>query len=217
VKDARTNTADYFVKQQAPRPGSIHNPLPADRVLTPNSYISRPSAYVPYIGTMPVHVEQLLSANSTYSKIEYNSTNTGFQIVLTRSLPYALNYLDPRTGSFLETELERIWGGPSPRIDITTGQLLNSDLSSGLNFDQRSCSDFLLWRSNSSNIACSNPDAGCCPDFNSENATVFMQYGKGLWPGLCINGCETFDRASSYERYPLEVPSSDALIEEWLT
>lgn len=218
LSNVRTNTADYFKRQQVPSPSTLHNPLPSGRLKIPASFVERPSFYVPYIGSMPYQAEQLISANASYSKPGYNLTNTGFQIMLNRSLPQPLNYLDPRNGSFFQTELERVWGGPSPRTDLTTGALLRPE-QSAMNFDQRVCSDYLLWRFNSSNSACSSGQ--CCEDFNAPGVSQFMQYGIGLWPGLCVNAtspeCLVQTRLSSFSKFQQEQVTSAVTGEIWLT
>lgn len=55
---------------------------------------------------------------------QYSLVNYGFQIVLDLFLGDPLNYIDARLSRsvkdiyFQMTELERVWGGPSDRIDV---------------------------------------------------------------------------------------------------
>ena len=219
IRNAATNSADYFKRQQVPQPNTLHNPLPEDRVVAPASFIERPSAYVSYLGSMPWQIELLLAANSSYPKPEYESTNTGFQIVLSRYLPYSLNYVDSRTGSFLQTELDRVWGGPSLRIDITTGALLNSALADALLMEDRPCYAHMLWRFNVSSETCAIFGSGCCTEFDNPGSPPLMKYGIGLWPSLCVNSesdsCRIQVKLSAFEKYPSEV-QSPPVAEVWI-
>ena len=219
LSNVRTNTNDYFKRQQIPSHGTLHNPVPYSRLKIPASFVQKASFYVPYIGSMPYQAEQLIAANTTYSKPDYDLTNTGFQIILNRSLPQPLSFVDPRTGSFFQTELERIWGGFSPRVDMTNGSLLRLDVGPSLNLHQRVCSSFLLWRFNSTNTACSS--GGCCEDFNAPGAPPFMKYGIGLWPVLCVNltspECATHTKIDYFEAFTQDYTPTITEKEEWLT
>ncbi|KAF4719500.1 hypothetical protein FOZ62_025224, partial [Perkinsus olseni] len=187
IADVVTNTADYYLKGQPPRPETLHNPLPADKQVQPDYYVDRPDPYTPYIGNLWNAVELLLTANETVDLPQYNLTNYGFQIVLDLFLGDPLNYVDARLSRsvqdsyFQMTELERVWGGPSDRIDVVrtalSGQVTplwtghntttnRSQLVMGLG--DRVCGDPVVdyvinWRYNSSNQLCRGSPSDLAP------------------------------------------------------
>ncbi|KAF4724904.1 hypothetical protein FOZ63_033727, partial [Perkinsus olseni] len=187
IADVVTNTADYYLKGQPPRAETLHNPLPADKQVQPDYYVDRPDPYTPYIGNLWNAVELLLTANETVDLPQYNLTNYGFQIVLDLFLGDPLNYVDARLSRsvqdsyFQMTELERVWGGPSDRIDVVrtalSGQVTplwtghntttnRSQLVMGLG--DRVCGDPVVdyvinWRYNSSNQLCRGSPSDLAP------------------------------------------------------
>ena len=160
-------SSDYFVKSQIPRAGTLHSPIKVENVVTPAFQVQPQSMYAPYIGNLHQTIEYLMEANETVVWDEFNATNYGFEIVQVLSrLPDPLVSSDPRAGTFLQTELERLWGGPSardhpPSVEVGT---------------TRVCPDILK---NRESLNCSSYDSVSFP---------LLQFGIGLFPTTCHSG-----------------------------
>ncbi|KAF4666001.1 Bardet-Biedl syndrome 2 protein [Perkinsus chesapeaki] len=178
LSDVVTNTANYYLKGQPPRPETLHNPLPIEKQVKPDYYVDIPDPYTPYVGNLWNSVELLLTSNETIHLPQYNLTNYGFQIVLDLFLGDPLNYIDARLSISVEDtyfqmpELERVWGGPSDRIDVARTALSGEvvPLWRGSNrtvnrsevvmvLEDRVCGDpavnyITKWRYNASNNIC---------------------------------------------------------------
>ena len=164
-------SSDFFVKGQAPRPKTVHAPLPSFD--PPVNQIQPIPAYSPYIGSLWAQLEYIMESNQTYTVPEYNVTNDGFEMVQRLLNRPAQVSSDPRRN--VVTELERIWGGPSLRYSSVTGNLISSSAATGTT---RVCPDILLYR-----LA----PGFTCPAYDTD-ATVgipLLQFGIGMWPTIC--------------------------------
>ena len=176
-ESAKPLSHEFFSKSQIPRSGTLHNPVP--RTVASSFQIQLQSTYAPYVGNIWNQVEYLMEANETIVLDEYNATNFGFEIVQVSWLPDPLVSLDPRAGDLLETELERVWGGPTARVSgINSSFPLPGSVSVGV---ERLCGRALDFRQFT--------HSGC--DYY-DNSTLtadvpLLRWGVGLWPGECLN------------------------------
>ncbi len=175
-----------------------------NKVVKPVSYISRPAMYVPYIGILPSHIDSLLAANATNTIGNFNATNYGFQIVIQMFLPEPKAFYDPRPG--LVTELERVWGGPSYRVDMknktTQSTVLHPSLANGLLLKDRVCVDKgLKLRYSANNALCQQ--GRCCSAYDdailAANAPL-MKFATGVWPTIC-NVCGGDGTVNSFKMF----------------
>ena len=165
-------SADWFVRGQAPRPHTLHAPLPKSD--TPVWQIQTVPPYVPYVGSLWAQLEYIMESNQTYTVPEYNVVNYGFEIL--QNLDNRPDQIsdDPRVN--VMSELDRIWGGPSLRYSADgSGDLLPASVTTGTD---RICPDILENRL--------SPGVGC-PDYDT-SATAgipLLQAGVGMWPTIC--------------------------------
>jgi hypothetical protein len=169
-----TRSADWFVKSQAPRPGTVHAPIPGGPDPISLSSIQPQPKYAPYIGTLSHHIEFLMEANETVVLDQFNTTNFGFEIRQDNFFSQTITD-DPRE-KILITELEYVWGGPSVRYNFDGSEVLSASASTNTN---RVCPDILpyLWMQGTGCSVYDDPVA---------TATVpMLQYGIGIWPTVC--------------------------------
>ena len=180
IGNRETRSSDFFTKAQVPRPGTVHNPISQDHTVVPAYQVQPQLPYAPYIGNLHKSLEYLMEANETVVWDEYNSTNYGFEIVqVLEKLPDPLISNDPRVGSALETELERIWGGPTKRYSgVLTGQTLPGTVQTGT---VRICPTILSKR-------LTNDIHSVCSDYDSPSlagSASLIRFGQGMFPTLC--------------------------------
>ena len=206
-------THRYFTQAQVPRAQTLHNPIPASKTVTASYQIQAQTSYAPYIGSLWNSVEYLMEANETVVLDEFNATNYGFEIIQVTWLPDPLVTTDPRSSVWLQTELERVWGGPSVRysgIDHTT-RLANSVTSDIV----RVCPTALADRY-TLNAVCTDYD-----DPAKTSSAPLMQYGLGMNPTKCFacTGWKRGDPLPSFSMITKAATPTDRVtgtVDHWL-
>ena len=191
-------THEFFSKSQLPKPGSLHNPVPFRK--TAPIQISLQSKYAPYMGNLWNAIDYIREANETVILDEFNTTNSGFQIVQQMTyLPNPLVTEDPRPSNIFETELERIWGGPCARYSQVTGELLSNSVSVSTT---RICPSIFT-------------DQVCLEYDDGVTGVPLLEFAVGLWPTVCSSqdtGCISQTTLSSFSVIAPSRPSNDVTV-----
>lgn len=174
LQDVVATKAELYLKSTLPKTETLHNPVPARKVVRPPVTSAVEQRHIPYIGTLQNHITKLIEANNTVPP--YN-----FAFVLMTSAKVLK--VDPRPRHYWVTELERLWEGPSMRYWPNNGSLLFA----GLSLSQRSCRDFVYHGyTEASPEKCGPNMQDCCPRIDAPNLPV-MKCGTGVVPTLCRN------------------------------
>ena len=204
-------SSPYFTRSQYPATGTLHAPVPDSRTIFPLYQIHPTSEYAPYVGNLWNQVEYIMESNETVYLPQYNLTNFGFQIVISLWLPSPFVGSDPRRDTELESELERVWGGPSWRVSgIDSSVSLPGTVMVNT---ERPCPESLIMRA----------DVGSCSNYDDSTLTAtspLMQYGVGQWPMICSTdrtGCEDPPIETTYVAKinpPTNIQATVAIVED---
>ena len=182
-------SSSYFSQSQLPQVGTVHAPIPLSRTIPAAFQIHPIDTYAPYVGNLWNQVEYIMETNETVFLPDYNTTNYGFEIIISLWLPAPLISNDPRQGNQLMTEEERVWGGPTARVSgISSNPLPGAVLVD----PTRVCQTALAMR-----LQSTSPNR--CTDYDDPDLAAeapLMQYGVGVWPMVCSvlrEGCEEWD------------------------
>lgn len=163
--------ADFFLRNNPPGHETLHNPMPARKAHSPLFQMMQTS-YVPYYGTLTAHITKLIEANATVPP--YN-----FAFAL-QSLAGVIK-VDPRPMSYWQTELERVWSGPSMRWWYHNSSILRP----GLELEERYCSYFMYWGyTMASPESCGANFTECC-DYIDVPGILALACSIGVAPILC--------------------------------
>lgn len=147
LQDMVVNKVGFFEKNQPPGYESIHQPIPVRKAKPPPvGSLMLARQYAPYVGTMRRHITSVIEANQTVPPFNYAFSLTTVA---------GVRKVDPRPKSMYQTELERLWSGPSARYWPHNGSLFHP----GLLFLDRNCTEYLSW-----GYAEASPE-GCGNDF----------------------------------------------------
>jgi hypothetical protein len=132
LSDMKVPKADFYVRNKPPPHETFHNPLPARKFQKPFTSIMISPPFKPYVGTLTNRITQLIEANQSVPPFNY---------AFVLESVAGVQRVDPRPKSMWQTELERIWSGPSARYWHNNGSLLHP----GLQFTERNCTDFIAY------------------------------------------------------------------------
>jgi hypothetical protein len=167
-------SADLWRRGQIPKPATLHSPYSAVTIGEPPFWrIQSDGLYAPYIGNLWNQLEYLIVANDTGIDRENGVRNYGYEIIQQIGNQPPQVYRDPRRN--VQTELERIWGGPSVRYSAFDGLVIPASASVET---VRVCGEILnnRWK----------PGVGC-PQYDSiaTSQIPMLQFGIGMWPMVC--------------------------------
>jgi hypothetical protein len=170
-------THQLFSRAQPPAIGTLHNPN-KNRIRF-DYYIQQLPQYIPHIGTVRNYFEYIVEGNQT---IELkNFTNTGFEISVVIMKPEPVVFNDPRRGSRIQTELERIWGGPSQRTSVVAPHADLPGVDSFIPPEDRLCPNIIE--------EFFDPALPPCPQYGSQDAPDLLKFGVGVYPTVCYSEC----------------------------
>jgi hypothetical protein len=182
LQDVIATKADFYLKGVPPAFETLHNPTPQEKFQYAGEVLrGMEPPYTPYVGTLQSQITKLIEANGTVPPYNY-----AFELVTDAGV----QKVDPRPRSprnYWETELERVWLGPSRRYWSNNDSVLNQ----GMQLIDRPCYDFIYHGyTEASPELCGENFEYCCADVGRPGL-IALECNIGVSPSLCRNSERT--------------------------